>query len=506
MPEHAAPSTPAENLGIYAAALRRWWPLVVALVAVAALAGFEVAGQLPKTYEATARVLLDREREIDTLLGKSEFSPDPERTLNTNVELITLEPVAEDVRRSLALREPANALVDRVTTAVDRNSSIVSISARDASPARAASIANAFAIAYREYRAQAARASVGDAVASAEARLRQLPPGRQRDELRAELRRLQVAGAFRTGGVQVVHRATPASASSRPRPAVSAVVGGLLGSIVAALVLVALARTDRRVRGDGELEQLTGLAVIARLPGGSGRAGDALATLAVSLWRPRTGGSPPAIVLLTSPGPDEGTADVALGLARALGSLGRSAIAIEADLRAPSFARRLALGTPPGLAAVLGGEADLERELVPLGEGAAALPAGERSRLPQALLVGQAMADIVEDTVGRADVLLLAGAPLGVVGDALALAGLVDTVLLVARPGTTRVDDLERTLRALIRAGAPPVGIVATSRAPGGALFAAWRALASRRAGPPTEPAVAQPGGAPASTSEATVG
>ncbi len=64
MPEPDSPRTPAESLGIYGAALRRWWPLVVALIGIAALAGFVVAHSLPKTYEATARVLLDRERGV----------------------------------------------------------------------------------------------------------------------------------------------------------------------------------------------------------------------------------------------------------------------------------------------------------------------------------------------------------------------------------------------------------------------------------------------------------
>jgi tyrosine-protein kinase len=492
MPE---PVTPAESLGLYAAALRRWWPLALALVALAAGAGFVVAQALPKTYEATARVLLDRGREVDTLMGKSDYTTDPERDLNTGVELITLEPVAAGVRRSLGLHESVGALTARVTTAVDRSSSVVAISAHDASAAHAARIANAFAAGYRDYRTRSARTAVKDAVTAARVRLGRLPAGQEHDELATELRRLEVAGAFQTGGVQIVHDATAASATSKPRPAVSAVIGGLLGAILAARVVVVLARTDRRVRGDGELEDRSGCPVLARLPGSGRGAADALATLAVSMWSPRSGGSPPALVLLTSPGPEEGTQDVALGLARALGSIGHSVIAIEADLRTPAFAHRLGLGRAPGLVGVLDGEAELERELVPLGDGAVALPAGEVRGLPQALLAGAAMGDLVETACGRANVILIAGAPLGVVGDALALTGLVDTALLVARVGATRVDELEEAVRLLTRAGRPPVGVVATRRAPGAGLLVGWRRMTARRAGS----AVTQP-------SEVTVG
>jgi Mrp family chromosome partitioning ATPase len=503
MPEPRPAPTPAESLGLYAAALRRWWPLALALIVLAAVTGFVVARQLPKSYEATARVLLDREREVEALLGTSEFASDPERELNTDIELITLDAVARDAGRSLGLREPASNLVGRVKTAVDRNSNIVSITARADDRTEAARIANAFATAYREYRARAARAAVVDALVAAEARLRRMAPGTERDELRGELRRLRVAGAFRTGGVQVVDHASPASASSRPRPLVSAVVGGFLGAIIAALAIVVLARTDRRVGGDGELERLADRPVLAHVP----RTGatEELATLAVSLWPPRDGEPPRALVLLTSPGPGEGTAEVALGLARALGAVGWSAIAIEADRRAPAFAHALGLGATAGLSGILSGEGRLEDELAPLGEGAAALPAGAPDGLPHTLLAGPAMARLLEEAHARADIVLLAGGAFG--GDALALAGLADTVLLVARPDTTRVDDLERAVRALARADAAPAGIVTTSRAPGGVLRAARRALARRRVVTPADTASGQPGGTPASkTSEVTVG
>ena len=505
MPEQ----TPAERLGVYVATLRRWWPLALAMVVLAAVVGLVIAKQQTASYEATARVLLDREREVDSLLDKSDYATDPERDLNTAVELITLEPVAERVRRSLGLSDSPAALVGRVATAVDRNSSVVSITASDDSAADAARLANAFAVGYRDYRGGAARAAVEDAAAAAEARLRTLPPGQERTELRAELRRLEVAGAFRTGGVQVVHRATAAAAQRHPRPAVSALVGGFLGAILAALVLLVLARTDRRVDGTDDLERITRRPVVASIPNRGAR--DALATLAVSLWRPKASGPTPALVLLSSPGPDEGTAEVTLGLARALGALGRSAIAIEADLRTPSFADRLGLEAPAGLTGVLADETDLERALVSVGDGAAVLPAGElgplrtaESRpLPQLQLAGPRMAAVVEDACGRADVVLLAGAPVGVVGDALALAGLVDTVLLVARVGTTRVDDLEQAIESLARAGAPPLSVVATPRAPRAGLGALRRTLARRR----TAAAAAPQGGAPATTtSEVTVG
>jgi capsular polysaccharide biosynthesis protein len=505
MPEQPPSRTPVEGMHMYALTLRRRWRMALAIVALAAVAGFVVASLSAKSHDATAKVLLDQQRQVDALLGTSDFSPDPERELNTGIQLITLEPIADGVRRSLGLTEPSATLVRKVSTKVDRNSNIVSITVSDASAARAARIANAFAAGYRDYRARSARATVDDAIASAQARLQRLAPGAERTALAAELRRLQVAGAFQTGGVQVVHPATAATATTRPRPPMSALIGAILGVLVAAVAVAVLARTDNRVRSDRELEEATGAPVLARVPAAPAAARDAIVTLAMSLPRARGRLAPTSVVLLTSPGPREGTSDVALGLARSLDAIGQLAIAIETDLREPMFAATLGVDEPDGLAGVLLGSAELDRELVPLG-GACALPAGPALELPQPLLAGERMAALIQDLRDDADVVVLAGAPVGVVGDALALVGSVDLVVLVACLDVTRVDELQRAVSALEAAGSPPVGVVVTTRPRRGGLRAALhRVPGTRPAARVTKRPEPQSGGAAGTTTEVPV-
>jgi Mrp family chromosome partitioning ATPase len=216
----------------------------------------------------------------------------------------------------------------------------------------------------------------------------------------------------------------------------------------------------------------------------------------------RVGRAQASVLLLTSAGPDEGTPEVAVGLARALSAIGTHAIVIEADLRTPAFAANLGLPGTGGLTAVLAGAARLEDELVDLdlGTGAAALPAGASAELPQALLASERMSAIVENACGCADVVLLAGAPVGRVGDSAVLAGLVDEVLLVARVDVSRPEELRYAVRALTDAGIPPAGVVSTvrpARRPWAAIFAARR----RRRVPAREAAATT-----TATSEVTVG
>jgi succinoglycan biosynthesis transport protein ExoP len=482
--EPVLPKTPGEALERYVSTLRRWWPLAAAIVLVAMLTAVVVAMGRPKSYEATAKVLLGQQRQVEMVLGTGDYSPDPERELNTSVQLITLEPIADGVRRALGLRESPAALVARVTTAVDHNSNLVAITVSDGDAERAATIANAFAAGYREYRASSARAAVEDAIASARARMAGLESEPDRRALGAELTRLEVAQALQTGGVQVVHEATAESATSHPRPVRAGLLGGLVGTMAAALTIIVLARTDRRVSGDGDLEQVTGRRVVAHIRRSRPAAADAMMTLALSIARGGVGHSPAGVLLLTSAGPDEGAPEVAVGLARALGAVGLKTVAIEADFRRPSFSEMLRLTEDGGLTAVLAGRRQLESELVAVGPEAAVLPAGATAELPQALLAGERMAATVEEACGRSDVVLLAASPVGRYGDAVALAGVVHEAFLVARVDVTRPDELGRAVAALTDAGIPPAGVISTerpARRPLAAVLTAYRRHAPER-------------------------
>jgi Mrp family chromosome partitioning ATPase len=488
-----AGATPAERMSLYYAALRRHWRLAAGIVAICALAGLAVAALGSKSYDATAKVLIGQRAQVDSLLGTAAYTPDPERDVNTSLELVKLEPVAEGARRRLGSGTPAAVLVGKVGAAVDSNSNVVSITATDASARQAARIANAFALAYRDFRTSSARASIEDAITGAEERAAGLPPGPELDALQAQLEQLRAAAALQTGGVQVVRPATASSAEPSGSPLKSGILAGLLGAILAGAAVIVLARTDKRVRSEGELEDIVGAPVLATVPtaqhpAARADARDSLATLALSLslrgvpggkgGGGRRDGSAAQVLLLTSPGPSEGTSAVALGLAQALGQMGRRVIAIEADFRQPTFARQLGVGGTRGLAAVLIGSRTLDEvcvEVEPMAGGehpVVALPAASRplphdALPPQPILAGPAMAQVVAKARRMADVVLLAGAPAATFGDSFALVPLADATLLVACLDVTTRDETDRVARALRQLGAPPRGVVATT---GGAV------------------------------------
>lgn len=481
-PAPADTAAPGIGLQRYLATLKAEWRLVALVVIIAITCGVVVAKLSGKQYEATAQVLVDQQGPVSAYLRTETASSDPERDLNTNVELIRVQPVAAAVRRRLGVTTSPADLLASVAVAPDSNSKIVSITARSSNPAMAALIANAFADEYQAFRARTARASVTAALASAHQQLDDLGPGGDGTTLGVRLARqindLQTVGAFQTGGVQVIRHAGVPGAPAGHGAAFSGVLGAVLGLLLAATGVAVLARVDRRVREPTDVERVLGVPVLARAgrrhrsagshsrsPAAAEPYSGLAARLAFSPLRRRSD-----VLLVTATDPEAPTPEVALGLALALRRLGRDVILIEADLRAPRLAGA-GDDESPGLTDILTGAAVRDSQLATLprapgddaGEGEVrVLPAGRYPTSPEALLASDDMASLVRAARARWAVVLLVAAPLTRPGAVLPLARLArGALLVVSRERTTEqalseaLDDLDGTLIGAVLADPP---------------------------------------------------
>ena len=190
------------------------------------------------------------------------------------------------------------------------------------------------------------------------------------------------------------------------------------------------------------------------------------------------GGAASQVVAVLSPGPGEGKSTVAALLAESCARAGLRTALVDADVRAPSQARRYGLSGATDLVSVLAGEASVaEAMLRPVEGGPWLLSADPATARRAELLAGPAMARLIADLRRRFDVVILDTPPVLCAAEARALAGLADRRLLVMRWGETRRGDLRAAADALREARAPASGL-ALSAAP-------------RRGGP--DPAAARP-------------
>ena len=480
--------SPAERLRDYLRVARRRWIVLASVTGVVALVAllYSLAGT--KEYDASSVVLLREAEPVNTILGGSSSSSDPERETNTQIGLIKLEAVAEGVQEELELKTSPSALLEEVSTEAEGNSDLVSITVRDQNPKLAAALANAFATQYVAFRQETARASLEEAATLARNRLESLASAERESsegrQLEARLRELEIASSLQTGGVEVVRRATVPTSAAVPRPLLSTFVGLLVGFALAVIAVIALEFADRRLKDEDEAQEIFELPLLARMPRpgrGAPKSGrgdrlrdEAYASLAANLLfldRERAG----SVLLMTSPGAGDGKTTVTIGLARALALLGKSVIAVEADLRHPRFAERLRLAQGPGFSGVAGGAVDLADALVDVnvatqrtdtadnaGLSFTVLPAGPQLASPEMVLSRPATAEILGECSARADFVLVDAPPVGVVHDAITLANHVDAVMLVARLNWTTRDLARETLRILRQLDLQMLGLVLT--------------------------------------------
>jgi len=480
---------------------RRWLILVVAAVIVA-FATLRSAAQ-DDQYEAASKVLVGQTDPVNGLFPGAGAVKDPDRVARTNLELIESETVADQVSQSLTTttNPPGpSELLDMMDADIEDDSDVISINVRDEDPDLAAEIANVWATQFARVRDRASRRNLENAIERAETELEALPPedaasprGRT---IERRLSDLEIAAALQGSVVEVVDRADVPDDPVEPNPGTTFLLSIPIGLLVGLLLALLVSFIDRRLKREEQVEAITQMPVVASIPrrserlvrrrAGSGVWADpveaeAYGRLATNL-RFFNFDRQVKTVLVTSAVPEEGKTTVALRLAAALAGAGQGVLAIEADLRRPTFTDYFSIQFPHGLSGVLIGATPFEDVVTrvhtsyalaaPTEEGDEAwttapfievVPAGVIPPNPNELLAGNALPQVLDDAKKHADIVLVDSAPLVPVGDAIPIANAVDGVLLVVKLGESQRDEVRRALKLLGTLRSKIIGVVITN-------------------------------------------
>ncbi|HMG44915.1 MAG TPA: polysaccharide biosynthesis tyrosine autokinase [Acidimicrobiales bacterium] len=173
------------------------------------------------------------------------------------------------------------------------------------------------------------------------------------------------------------------------------------------------------------------------------------------------------VVQITSPSPGEGKTVVAANLATVFAQAGDRVVLVSGDLRRPRAEELLGVSLTPGLTGVLIGDVSLPQAIRPV-DGLAnlsVLPAGYPPPNPSELLSGERARRLIDVLAQTYDLVIIDCPPVLPVTDALVLARMADTTLLVTSANKTSRRDLDRAVELLNQVGAPLVGTVLTSLA-----------------------------------------
>ena len=474
---------------------RHWWMIAFIVAAIAAVTYHYYKGQTPK-YVATTTVFV-RSAGSSPVVG-TDPETDPSRRLQNEATLLKAPAVASQVAKSLHYRGNPRDLLSWITVTPSPDSDFVTITASTADPVRSAMVANQFARAFARMNANQTRALLAAQQASARSQLAQLPRTLANQPLRAnletELQTLRLAEATPPPVQQVDPATLPRSGGASPTR--NALFAGVLGLVLACLLIQGLEAFDRRLRHP-VVEAEYGLPLLASIPYSrkartATRSGmqvpvammEGVRALRTMLNHGDSSAQEPRTLLLASAISGEGKSTLVKSLALAYFESGRSVLVIDGDLRRPIIHELFDAPLVPGLSDVLRSAislaeavqqiqpGDLEPALGagnPYGDQGSrggpvlhVLTSGSGTSDPAALLGSEEFTALLAEAAASYDVVLIDSTPILAVSDAIPVAASVDAVVVVARSDFTTRDAAQRCRQALERVkGINVVGVVA---------------------------------------------
>jgi capsular exopolysaccharide synthesis family protein len=462
--------------------------IVVAVVAAVA-AGFLLAVVRPKTYTATATIVLAE----GGMLG--EDGGDPARAVERSAARLSSRAVLDGVAEELADID-REELEDVVSIEPDEGAGLIDVVAADPTPSGAAEIANVVTATYervsRDYAAsqldeadkvllaqseelagqvaeQRQEVAANPSDAAAQQRLEVLQA--QQQELQARLGQLAADAALFGAGIQSVDEAVAPTEPTSPVPLRDAALAGVVGLALA--IGFAYWRAQYVAAKTTDPSAILGAPVLAQIPNfahlngtfGDPRfdreAAEAYQFL-LSSFEFSVAQTGARSVVVTSVGPGDGKSLTALHLARALAVQGRDVVLVDSDIRARGVTTMLNADNADGLSGLVEGmtvEDVTRRYRISDAAQLAVIPAGAPPRQPTGLLATSRYRDALARVIASHDLTIVDGAPLLTVADASAVAAQVGGVLLVLDRNAT-TDDLVKVRDRLQLISTPLLGYI----------------------------------------------
>src|SRR5215211_1036619 len=170
--------------------------------------------------------------------------------------------------------------------------------------------------------------------------------------------------------------------------------------------------------------------------------------------------TPPAVILITSPGLMDGKSTTCANLAVVLAQAGKETLVIDGDLHRPSLHKIFGVPNVNGVVNILSGEYDLSEMCTEPFPGLKILSAGPLPPNPAELLISGRLAPLIGQARQLFDYVFIDSPPTELVSDPMIIATQADAVILVLDSEETSKISMHRAVRDLEAVGANVVGTV----------------------------------------------
>jgi capsular exopolysaccharide synthesis family protein len=482
---------------------RKLMILLIVVVFVAATVAIDMARQ--KQYESTAVMQLTSQNvsQYSGIIGLQQSD------IDTAMAMLQTDAVTSIVAQELGVPAPPVSVTEQGIT------NVVNVSVVSSDPEFAAKAANAYVNAYIKFTTdhfsqqtakqetilKAQQATLESQISQIEAQIasnnaasasntalntRLGNYSAQLQAVNTSLTQLQLDQTQVPSGAILASEAVPSTKPIAPKPIYDALLAGLLALMLAIGLVVLLDFLDDRIRTKEQLEAAVGnlpflgeiplfenwkdqpdnLIIVAARPKSS--AAEAYRSLRTSIQFIGFDAERPKVIQITSPAEREGKTTTAVDLAVTMASGGIRVALVSCDLRRPALHPYFNTSNEKGLSSVLAGTEALENVIMTPADfpNLVYIPSGPVPPNPSELLGSKMLPRVFDALRETNDIIIADGPPVLPVTDAVVLAQVVDSVILLTRADRTHSRAIARALELLSNVDAPLAGAILNAVSP----------------------------------------
>jgi Mrp family chromosome partitioning ATPase/capsular polysaccharide biosynthesis protein len=495
---------------------RRHVLMIVALTLVFGAGAYAYSSSQTPMYEASALILYESQLDINNPLGQDYSDRNTrELELQSAVTRVTGPDIRKSVHEILGVdssKPPfsvtATVASSDVSASSDSVNNGVRVSVTSPDAEWSMRLANAYAEEFVYWRIDRQKEQIEAARQVIEQKLNdyQTPAELASSDyaiLKERLSDLEILAETVTGNFAVAVPATEPSAPYAPQPRRAAAMGAAFGLLLGIALAFVREKLDTRLRSHREVREIMGLPIIGRvgrIPSdalakgplvvvseANGRAAESLRVLRSNLEFAFLG-EKNRVLMVMSAQQGEGKSLTTANLAASLTLAGKKVVLVDADLRRPRIHTLFKAKNASGVSSVIAGLTDLDQALqtidllgrtTPRTRGDGRRPAkqtddtfGADARLslltagpippnPGEMVASRRFAAMIEELGAmKFDYVLIDSPAFLPVGDAAALAGVADAIILVVNLKMTRKPMLEDAREFLAPLPAAKLGVV----------------------------------------------
>jgi succinoglycan biosynthesis transport protein ExoP len=487
-----------------------WAWLIILFGLLAGGAAYFVSSNTQPIYQTSTRLLVSdppamRSIDYTTIVSSQTL-------LRTYVEMMTERSVLQGVIDQLGLNISLSQLKKNISVDVVANTQLIVVTVKDADPLQAAFVADSLARVFTERinqmqteRYAASRESLSAQLSAMDQQITDTniaienePDLEQKLQLEARLtqyralystlvtsyEQVRLAEAQTSTNVVVSESAQIPPGPISPNTPRSTLLAVVVGMMLAAGIIFVIEYLDDTLKNPDEIRSKFNLPILGMISSHQSEDGKPIcfsqprSPVAEAFRSLRTNVTYTALdtplrrILITSATPQEGKTTVSSNLAVVMAQGERKVVLVDADLRRPQVHSRFGLSNQVGLSDLF----LLMRPLDSLPQGViqscevprlGLVTSGKIPPNPSELLTSRKMTQFLDLLNNEYDIVLMDTPPMLTVTDAAALAPGMDGVVVVAKPGVTKLRDFRQMLEQLQTVGARTLGVVLNEVNPG---------------------------------------